>query len=83
MRVCRSFGSEDPAGSMVVSCCGRAPGGKNVCIIFEYFSKGTISGMFTYSLLTKKETKKKGKCKVFKCKTLLVFSCFADHTSYF
>lgn len=31
----------------------------------------------------KRRQKKIKKCKVFKCKTLLVFSCFADHTSYF
>lgn len=31
----------------------------------------------------RRQKKKLRKCKVFKCKALLVFSCFADHTSYF
>lgn len=59
-----SFVSEDPNGSMVMSCRGRAPGEKNVCIILEYFSKGTTSGMFTNSLLKKRGDKKKKKDKV-------------------
>ena len=82
--MCTSFVSEDLNVSTVMSCHGRTPGEKNVCIIFEYFRKGTTSGMFTYSLVKKRGDEKKiKKCKVFKCKILLVFSCFADHSSYF
>lgn len=59
--MCMSFVSEDLNVSTVMSCRGCAPGEKNVCIIFRYFSKGTTSGMFTYSLLKKRGDKKKDK----------------------
>lgn len=78
------FVSKDLSVSTMMSCCDHAPGEENTCIVFEYFSKGTTSGMFTYSLLKQKRgDRRKIKCIVFKCKILLLFSCFADHTSYF